>query len=65
MASGKRITAILVGGVLAISTSAVLVRLAEAPPLVIAFYRMALATLFFTPSALGKSRRTTLSMKQL
>lgn len=49
MAKEKLITLVLVGGVAAISTSAVLIRLAEAPPFVIAFYRMLFAALFFCP----------------
>jgi drug/metabolite transporter (DMT)-like permease len=63
--SKKSITAALVGGVAAISTSAVLIRLAGAPPAVIAFYRMFFATLFFTPLALKQSPSAALSRGQL
>lgn len=65
MASRKAITATLIGGVAAISTSAVLIRLAEAPAPVIAFYRMFFATLFFAPLALKQSKENRLSKHQL
>ena len=56
MANKKVITAIMIGGVAAISTSAVLIRLADAPSPVIAFYRMFFATLFFAPLALKQAQ---------
>lgn len=65
MATRKGITAILIGGVVAISASAVLIRLAFAPPPVIAFYRMFLSTLFFAPWALKQSRRHKLTKEQM
>lgn len=65
MASRKGITVILIGGVAAISTSAVLIRLAQAPPPVIAFYRMFFSTLFFAPLALKQSKEHKLSRGQL
>ncbi|HPT83760.1 MAG TPA: DMT family transporter [Limnochordia bacterium] len=52
MAKEKLITLVLAGGVAAISTSAVLIRLAEAPAPVTAFYRMFFAALCFLPLAL-------------
>lgn len=64
MVSRKLLTLVLLGGVVAISTSAVLIRLAEAPPLVIAFYRMFLASLLFLPGALKQVRTVTLKRKQ-
>lgn len=65
MAKEKLITLVLVGGVAAISTSAVLIRLAEAPPFVIAFYRMLFAALFFLPLALRDGRGLRLEKQQL
>lgn len=65
MAKEKLITLVLVGGVAAISTSAVLIRLAEAPPFVIAFYRMLFAALFFLPLALREGRGLRLEKQQL
>lgn len=65
MANRKVITAIMIGGVAAISTSAVLIRVAEAPAPVIAFYRMFFATLFFAPLALRQRREHDLSRRQL
>lgn len=65
MAKEKLITLVLVGGVAAISTSAVLIRLAEAPPFVIAFYRMLFAALFFLPLALREGRGLKLEKQQL
>ena len=65
MTREKLITLVLVGGVAAISTSAVLIRLAEAPPFVIAFYRMFFSALFFLPVGLREWRRQTITRKQL
>jgi drug/metabolite transporter (DMT)-like permease len=48
----KRMIILLIAGVAAISTSAILIRLADAPPPVIAFYRMFFGALFFAPLAL-------------
>jgi drug/metabolite transporter (DMT)-like permease len=45
-------------GVLFVSVGAVLVRLAAAPPLAIAFYRVALASLVLCPFAGGAARRS-------
>ncbi len=47
----------LISGVIAVSTGAIFARLAEAPPLVIAAYRVGLATLVIAPFALVKIRR--------
>lgn len=44
------------GSIVAISTSAILIRLSDAPPVVIAFYRLAYATLLLLPLALWKAR---------
>jgi drug/metabolite transporter (DMT)-like permease len=49
-------TPLLVLGVVAVSFSAVLIREAEAPPLTIALYRNAIATLILLPIALGRHR---------
>lgn len=46
----------LVSGVLAVSTGAIFARLADAPPLVIAAYRLGLATLLLAPLAWWKAR---------
>ncbi|MFQ5870388.1 MAG: EamA family transporter, partial [Candidatus Zixiibacteriota bacterium] len=43
----------LVIAVVAVSWAAIFIRLAEAPPLVSAFYRMAFAVLFLSPFALS------------
>lgn len=47
----------LISGVIAVSTGAIFARLADAPPLVIAAYRVGLAALVITPFALIKMRR--------
>jgi len=44
-------------GILAVSTASVLIRLAQAPALVIGAWRLLLASLFLTPWALGAARR--------
>lgn len=61
MATKKGITAILIGGVVAISCSAVLIRLAQAPPPVIAFFRMFFSTLMLLPWALREAKKHKLS----
>jgi drug/metabolite transporter (DMT)-like permease len=48
----------LVVGVVAVSWAAILVRLADAPPLAIAFWRLALATIMLALPALWFSRRS-------
>jgi len=65
VAKEKMITLVLVGGVAAISTSAVLIRLAEAPPFVIAFYRMFFSALCFLPLAFKEMRGQKLERNQL
>jgi drug/metabolite transporter (DMT)-like permease len=57
----------LVSGVLAVSTGAIFARMADAPSLVIAGYRVGLATLLLTPIAWIKAREEflTLSMQDL
>ena len=52
----------LVSGVLAVSTGAIFARLADAPALVIAAYRVGLATLVILPFAWFKCRREILSL---
>jgi len=52
----------LVSGVLAVSTGAIFARLAEAPSLVIAAYRVGLATLLLTPIAWLKVRDELLNL---
>lgn len=53
--AGRPATPVLVGAIAlavsAVSTAAVLIRLATAPPLVIAFWRLAFATLILAPAA--------------
>lgn len=48
---------ILGGGILAVSSASVLIRLAEAPPLAVGAWRLTLATLLLTPLALPRLRR--------
>jgi hypothetical protein len=52
----------LVSGVLAVSTGAIFARLAEAPPLVIAAYRLGLTTIVLAPIAWWKVRDELLSL---
>ena len=47
----------LILGVIAVSFAAVLIRLADAPPLVIAAYRLCLASLILAPLAWLHSRQ--------
>ncbi|NLJ75211.1 MAG: DMT family transporter [Firmicutes bacterium] len=56
---------VLTGGVLAISCAAILIRLAEAAPPVIAFYRMAFSTLMLAPAAWIELRRSSLTKRQV
>lgn len=65
MATKKGITAILIGGVAAISASAVFIRLAQGPPPVIAFYRMLFATLMLAPWAMKQSGENKLNKRHL
>jgi drug/metabolite transporter (DMT)-like permease len=48
----------LVLAVLLVSVGAILVRLADAPPLAVSFYRMAIASLILWPFAWGDARRS-------
>ena len=52
----------LISGVLAVSTGAIFARLAEAPALVIAAYRVGLASLILAPVAWWKARNELLSL---
>ena len=54
----------LVSGVLAVSTGAIFARLAEAPALVIAAYRVGLASLILAPIAWWQARDELLSLKK-
>lgn len=54
----------LVSGVLAVSTGAVFARLADAPPLVIAAYRVGLAVVVLAPIAAWKSRAEIISLSK-
>lgn len=65
MTNRRIISAILIAGVAAISSSAVLIRLADAPPAVIAFYRLFFATLMLSPWALKQRKEHKLSLSQL
>jgi drug/metabolite transporter (DMT)-like permease len=49
---------LLLTGVACVSTGAILVRLAQAPPLAVAFYRVALASLILVPLAAGPALRS-------
>ncbi|MHB0858613.1 MAG: DMT family transporter [Anaerolineae bacterium] len=49
--------AILGLGIVALSTASILIRLADAPPLVVGAWRMVLATVLITPWALPRARR--------
>ena len=51
-------------GILAVSTGAIFARLADAPPLVIAAYRVGLATLVLIPLALWKARAELLNLSR-
>ncbi len=65
-ASGRtRVGAVLAVAILAISLAAIFVRLAAAPGVVIALYRMALATLVMVPITLRGLRRTPLRGRAL
>ena len=57
MPPGFTLISILISGILAISTGAVFTRLADAPSLVIAAYRVGLASLILVPLAWWKSPR--------
>jgi hypothetical protein len=48
---------ILLAGIVAVSTSSILIRLADAPPLVVGTWRLLLAALFLTPFAFPRARR--------
>lgn len=61
----RLISVVLIAGVVAISTSAVLIRLADAQPAVIAFYRMFFATLMLLPWAWQQSKEQQLTAEQL
>lgn len=65
MENRRLISAVLIAGVAAISSSAVLIRLAGAEAGVIAFYRLFFATLMLAPWALKESKNHKLSLKQL
>jgi len=54
---GPRPTAVLVAGIVAFSWASIFVRLCEAPPLIVAAYRMLLASLFLLPLVLVWFRR--------
>lgn len=54
--SKPRTIAVLSAGIVAISFAAILIRWCEAPPLVIAFYRLLLAAIFFWSTSTQNSR---------
>lgn len=58
------LTLAIAGSIVAISTSAILIRLSDAPPLVIAFYRLLYATLLLAPFALWKARHELLQLSR-
>ncbi|MBI4260966.1 MAG: DMT family transporter [Actinobacteria bacterium] len=55
---------LLLLGVVAISFAAILVRLADAPPLAVAFYRNAIAAAILVPLAVARHRRELLSLRR-
>jgi drug/metabolite transporter (DMT)-like permease len=55
---------ILSFGVIAVSSAAIFIRLAEAPPLVIAMFRMCLASMIIAPIALINSRQEILKLNR-
>jgi len=55
---GSRAYAVLLLAVLFVSVGSIFVRLAQAPPLAVAFYRMAFATLLIGPFAFASARRS-------
>lgn len=55
--SEKKIYFMLAAGVFIISFAAILINLANAPPMIIAFYRMFFSTLILTPIFLAKYRK--------
>lgn len=65
MPSSARLAGTLLLGIVAVSLAAVFIRLADAPPLIIASYRMAIATLAFAPLSLAALRRARLSRDAL
>jgi len=65
MQSKQVVTLALIGGVLGISTSAIFIRLGDAPAPVMAFYRMFFAALFFLPGAIRQSRRVKISWQEV
>jgi threonine/homoserine efflux transporter RhtA len=54
----------LISGVLAVSTGAIFARLADAPALVVAAYRLGLATLILAPLAWWKARHEILKLSK-
>ncbi len=65
MQSKQVVTLALIGGVLGISTSAIFIRLGDAPAPVMAFYRMFFAALCFLPGAIRQSRRVKISWQEV
>lgn len=58
------IGAAIVGSILAISTAAVLIRLSDAPPLAVSFYRLLYATLLLLPFAAWRVRHELASLTE-
>lgn len=65
MPSSSRLTVILTVGVVAVSLAAIFVRLADAPGVVVAFYRMLIASLVILPWTLRALKRTPLSRENI
>lgn len=64
--SGATLFPVLAVGVLAVSSAAVLIRLADAPALVIASYRLGIASVLLSPLVLRRPRRiTSLGIREL
>lgn len=60
--SPRGVYALIAVGVLAVSTSAVLVKLSDAPPVALAFWRVALAWLALAPIVIIRERKTLQAM---
>lgn len=65
MPSSTRVYIVLLCGLLAVSVAAIFIRFAEAPSLIVAAYRMLLASLVLVPSILPSLKRTPLTKQNL
>jgi drug/metabolite transporter (DMT)-like permease len=65
MASPSRVYLVLVFGLIAISLAAIFIRFAQAPSLIVAAYRMLMASLVLLPLTLPALRKTPLTKKNI